>query len=71
MRLPPFTRDFCTQLVGGNHRVSDATYCAAVKPFGVPLTVQIAASLGYIAMMACVANASEIAPQTDESRPAS
>ena len=61
---------FCQELLRGNHHVCDATYQATVKQFGVPATVQIAASLGYIAMMACVANAFDIAPQADDSRPA-
>lgn len=61
---------FCHELMRGNHHVCDATYDAAVKHFGVPATIQIAASLGYVAMMACAANAFEIATEPDTSRPA-
>ncbi len=61
---------FCHELMRGNHHVSDATYNAAVKHFGVPATIQIAATLGYFAMMCCVANAFEIAPETNDSQPA-
>lgn len=61
---------FCHELMRGNHHVSDATYDAAVKHFGVPATIQIAATLGYVAMMACAANAFEIAAEPDASRPA-
>jgi len=62
--------DFCHQLLRGNHHVTDATYGAAVAQFGVPATVQIAATLGYFVMMGLVANAFEIAPVGDDSRPA-
>lgn len=61
---------FCHELMRGNHHVCDATYDAAVKHFGVPATIQIAASLGYIAMMCCVANAFELPPQSDDDKPA-
>lgn len=48
---------FCLQLLRGDHHVDEPTYRAAVEHFGVPATVQIAASLGYFAMIAFVANA--------------
>lgn len=61
---------FCHELLRGNHHVCDATYETAVKHFGVPATIQIAAALGYVAMMACAANAFELVPETDTLRPA-
>ena len=61
---------FCLELMRGNHHVCDATYNAAVKHFGVPATIQIAATLGYFAMMCCVANAFELSPEADDSKPA-
>ncbi len=61
---------FCHELTRGNHHVSDATYDAAVKHFGVPATIQLAATLGYFAMMCCAANAFELPPQSDDSKPA-
>ena len=62
--------DFCRQLLRGNHHVSDATYDAAVKAFGVPAAVQIAGTVGYFVMMGLVANAFEVAPVGDDSKPA-
>jgi 4-carboxymuconolactone decarboxylase len=62
--------DFCYQLLRGNHHVTDATYGAAIEAFGVPATVQIAGTVGYFVMMALVANAFEIPPVIDDSRPA-
>jgi hypothetical protein len=38
--------------------------------FGVPGTVQISAVAGYIAMMSIIANAFELAPAGDATRPA-
>lgn len=62
--------DFCHQLLRGNHHVSKAAYQAAVNRFGVPATVQISATLGYIAMMSLVANAFDVAPTGDGAKPA-
>lgn len=62
--------DFCHQLLRGNHHVDETTYRAAVGHFGVPSTVQIAATTGYIVMMSLVANAFDIVPPGDDSRPA-
>ena len=62
--------DFCRQLLRGNHHVDETTYRAAVDHFGVPATVQIAATIGYIVMMSLVANAFNIAPPGDDTRPA-
>ena len=61
---------FCHQLLRGNHHVDETTYCAAVGQFGMPATVQIAATIGYIVMMSLVANAFDIAPPADDTRPA-
>lgn len=61
---------FCRQLLRGNHHVDDATYQAAVDRFGVPLTVQIAATVGYIMMMSVIVNAFDIAPVEDGAKPA-
>ena len=61
---------FCHELMRGNHHVCDAIYNAAVKHFGVPATIQIAGTLGYFAMMCCVANAFELPQQVDDSKPA-
>lgn len=62
--------DFCYQLLRGNHHVSDATYAETVEAFGVPAAVQIAGTLGYIVMMGLIANVFEVAPVSDNSRPA-
>ena len=62
--------DFCHQLLRGNHHVDETTYRAAVGHFGVPATVQVAATIGYLVMMSLVANAFDIAPPGDDSRPA-
>jgi 4-carboxymuconolactone decarboxylase len=59
--------DFCFQLLRGNHHVSSATYAAAVEHFGVPATVQIAVTIGYFAMQACVLNAFELPPPAGDS----
>ena len=55
---------FCHQLLRGNHHVDDPAYRAAVEHFGTAATVQIAATIGYFVMMACVLNAFEVAPQS-------
>lgn len=62
--------DFCHQLLRGNHHVTETTYRAAIDHFGVQATVQISAMVGYIAMMSLVANAFDVAPTSDHSRPA-
>jgi 4-carboxymuconolactone decarboxylase len=61
--------DFCYQLLRGNHHIDDATYQRAVGHFGVPATVQIAASVGYIVMLGVLVNAFEVAPVSEEDRP--
>jgi 4-carboxymuconolactone decarboxylase len=62
--------DYCYQLLRDNHHVSDARHAAVVKAFGVPAAVQIAASVGYIAMLALVVNAFNAAPPPDDTQPA-
>ena len=62
--------DFCYQLLRGNHHVTDATYQAFIKQFGVPAAVQIAAILGYYVMMGLAANAFDVAPDGDHTKPA-
>src|SRR5262245_42087877 len=57
--------DFCHQLLRGNHHVSDEAYRAMVERFGVPATVQVAATAGYFVMQAVLLNAFEIAPEGD------
>ncbi|MBI4193859.1 MAG: hypothetical protein HY526_02145 [Betaproteobacteria bacterium] len=52
--------DFCTQLISGNHRVSDATFKAALDRFGVQGLVELVVTLGYFAMIAMPLNAFEI-----------
>jgi 4-carboxymuconolactone decarboxylase len=51
---------FCYALLRGNHHVPDSTYNEVVAAFGIPATVQIAATIGYFVMWACVLNAVEI-----------
>lgn len=62
--------DFCHQILRGNHHVSEANYRATVEQFGVPATVQIAVLLGYCVMVGLVANAFEVPPVGDDSKPA-
>ena len=52
--------DFCVQLISGNHRVSTATYEAALEHFGVQGLVELVVTLGYFAMIALPLNAFEI-----------
>lgn len=62
---------FCLQLLRGDHHVDEPTYRATIDHFGIAATVQIAASLGYFAMMTFVANAFNVPPANrNESRPA-
>ena len=61
---------YCYQLLRGNHHVSDSSYKAIIQQFGVPIAVQIAASVGYIAMLGVLVNAFDVAPPRDDSQPA-
>ena len=60
------TCEFCRQLLYGIHHVDDATYRTAVERLGVQSVVQIAATLGYVAMMSTITNAFEIAAPEDK-----
>ena len=60
--------DFCTQLMTGSHRVSDATYNAALAHFGTQGVVELAATLGYFAMIAYPLNAFEIRLSAEQVR---
>jgi 4-carboxymuconolactone decarboxylase len=52
--------NFCHQLLRGNHHVNDATYQAVLEWLGLKAVVQVAATLGYVAMMSIIANAFEL-----------
>ena len=52
--------DFCTQLLGDGHRVSDSTFKAALYRFGVQGIVELACTAGYFAMLGFPLNAFEI-----------
>ncbi|MGH7265666.1 MAG: carboxymuconolactone decarboxylase family protein [Candidatus Rokuibacteriota bacterium] len=45
-----------------DHRVDDATFAAARERLGVPRLVELTATAGYYAMLACALNAFAIAP---------
>jgi 4-carboxymuconolactone decarboxylase len=52
--------ELCTQMISGNHRVSDATFKDALDRFGVQGLVELVVTLGYFAMIALPLNAFEI-----------
>jgi len=52
--------DFCGQLVSNNHRVSIATFNAALEHYGVRGLVELTVTLGYFAMIALPLNAYEM-----------
>ena len=52
--------DFCTQLFSAHHRVSDATFGAALARFGVQGLVELVVTIGYFAMIALPLNAFEM-----------
>lgn len=52
--------EFCTQMISGNHRVSDETFNAALDHFGAQGLVELVVTLGYFAMIALPLNAFEI-----------
>ncbi len=58
--------DFCTQLITGNHRVSDTTFKAALDHFGAQGLVELVVTLGYFAMIALPLNAFEIQMSPDQ-----
>jgi 4-carboxymuconolactone decarboxylase len=49
------TVDFVTELMG-RHGVSDATYAEAIRRFGEPGTVELAALVGYFVMVCWIMN---------------
>jgi 4-carboxymuconolactone decarboxylase len=62
--------DFCRQLLRGNHHVAEATYQATLKQLGMVATVQLAVTLGYAVMTSLVANAFDVPPVAEDSKPA-
>jgi len=50
----------CTELVSGSHRLSDATYSAALERYGRQGIVELVVTLGYFAMIAMPLNAFEM-----------
>lgn len=51
---------FCTQLMSDDHRVSPATFNAALEHFGIQGIVELVVTLGYFAMIALPLNAFEM-----------
>ena len=49
-----------------DHRVSEATFEAALDRFGVTRLVELTATCGYYAMNACTLNAFEVYPDEDQ-----
>ena len=62
--------EFCYQLLRDNHHVGETTYQAMIGEFGTAATLQIAATVGFIVMLNLIVNAFNIAPPSDERRPA-
>jgi 4-carboxymuconolactone decarboxylase len=58
--------DLCRQLLSGNHRVSKATYRAALERYGVQGLVELVATLGYFALIALPLNAFEIEMSSEQ-----
>jgi 4-carboxymuconolactone decarboxylase len=52
----------CGRELCGQHRLSPATFAAAVEAFGHQGVVELVVTLGYYGMIACVLNAAEIEP---------
>jgi len=52
--------DFCTQLMADDHRLSLATFDAALRHFGTQGLVELVVTLGYFAMIALPLNAFEM-----------
>ena len=52
----------------GDRRVSDETYEAAFERFGESGVTELTATMGYYSMIACVLNAFEVFPGTDQPR---
>jgi 4-carboxymuconolactone decarboxylase len=47
------------------HRLSDATYAAAEKAYGIEGLVSLVAAVGQFSMVSCTANAFDITPPDD------
>ncbi|MGH8662803.1 MAG: carboxymuconolactone decarboxylase family protein, partial [Burkholderiales bacterium] len=62
--------EFCRQLLRGNHHVAEDTYQATVQKLGIAATVQLAVTVGYVVMMSLVANAFDVSPVGEDSKPA-
>lgn len=62
--------DFCRQLLRGNHHVTEETYQAVEREYGVSGAVQLSITVGYFAMMSLVANAFNVPPVGDDSKSA-
>jgi hypothetical protein len=62
--------EFCWQLLRGNHHVAEGTYQATRKKLGIAATVQLAVTVGYVVMLSLVANAFQVPPVGDDSKPA-
>ena len=60
------TCEFCRELLYGIHHIDDATYRATIERSGVKSTVQVAATVGYVAMMSIITNAFEITAPDDK-----
>ena len=62
--------EFCRQLLRGNHHVAEDTYQATVRKLGIAATVQLAVTVGYVVMTSLVANAFDVPPVGEDSKPA-
>ena len=60
--------DFCMQMISGNHRISEATFNAALAHFGAQGVVELVVTLGYFAMIALPLNAFEIGMSNDQKK---
>lgn len=70
-RTPPLTdpreksaHDVARELLA-EHRLSDATYAAAEKAYGIEGLVSLVAAVGQFSMVSCTANAFDITPPDD------
>lgn len=58
------TYDVAVELMR-DHRLSDATYAAGEKLFGLPKLVDLVGAVGFFSMVGCTANAFDITPPAD------
>lgn len=56
--------DVASELLG-NHSLSDATYAAAEKLFGLATLVSLVGTIGQFSMTCCTANAFDVTPPDD------